>query len=568
MNTPRMKHGINPDLFQRPKCENSQAFWKCIKPHPTRPTGGGIRRFLSLFLVVLLASLADAQEAPPLPVANGKVTLRVQDAPDQPARDLILTVFYPGGKRTNITARTGLMLDLHNWGGVDAEGAPSPNFLADTYDVVAICVRYYQSGDQPTNAIPYDFGYRQAWDALRGLHYFYQGLHDAKIPFDATRIYGTGGSGGGNVIQMANKFAPRTFACIVDLSGMASLTDDIAYNLPGGSGLNARYSRDPASPAYLPQDLQEIRDLGHPGHLAEMARLGNRCKIVVVHGETDGHCLVADKQRVVSAMQAAGLDVLPHYIRLSDVDGNLVKNSGHSLGDRTALLHHFAGNFLTPDSTQMCRLAGPEDFLRREPIVYTTSHGRIRMDYASGAPQLSAKIETPPPVPPAKPTAETLYDEFIPVWPPRFPAGYNERETAAGSLVTTSVPGQVTGLRFYKFAGSTHTLWLYDQDADPPALLATLTFNSADETAAGWQQKALTTPVPIRPGGHYMVWRSCPAGEKHGWTNKGKALHGSNGRHLTGGGFFRARVENDKVIQESRDYPADSVDADIVFLAD
>ena len=107
------------------------------------------------------------------------------------------------------------------------------------------------------------------WTSLKG-------LLNAKIPFAAGRIYGTGGSGGGNVIQMANKFAPRTFTCIVGLSGMASLTDDIAFNLPGGSGLNARCSCDPASPAYLTKDMQEIRDLGHPGHLAEMARLGNR----------------------------------------------------------------------------------------------------------------------------------------------------------------------------------------------------------------------------------------------------------------------------------------------------
>ena len=40
--------------------------------------------------------------------------------------------------------------------------------------------------------------------------------------------------GGGNITLMVNKLAPRTFAAAIDMSGMARLTDDIAFNLPGG----------------------------------------------------------------------------------------------------------------------------------------------------------------------------------------------------------------------------------------------------------------------------------------------------------------------------------------------
>ena len=74
------------------------------------------------------------------------------------------------------------------------------------------------------------------------------------MPFASGRIYATGGSGGGNVSLMANKLAPRTFACTIDLCGMKKLSDDIAYNLPGGSGLDARWSRDPKSSNYLSPD--------------------------------------------------------------------------------------------------------------------------------------------------------------------------------------------------------------------------------------------------------------------------------------------------------------------------
>ena len=141
---------------------------------------------------------------------------------------------------------------------------------------------------------------------------------------------------------MANKFAPNTFACIVDLSGMASLTDDFAYHLPGGSPANARYSHDRSSPAYLSPDMQEIRDLGNPGHLALQAKSENRCKIVVIHGEDDPICLASDKHRVVDAMRVARLDVEPHFITKAGVAGKLIKNSAHAIGERTGLLMQFA----------------------------------------------------------------------------------------------------------------------------------------------------------------------------------------------------------------------------------
>lgn len=319
------------------------------------------------------------------------VALTVRDDPDGPARSIQLHLCYPGGQLANVRATTGLMLDLHNWGGVTFEGAPAPEVLADSYDVVAIGVTYYQSGDKddPKNPVPYDCGCIQAMDALRALHFVYASLTAARQPFDRTRLYGTGGSGGGNVILMANKFAPRTFACIVDLSGMASLTDDIAYGQPGGSILNARYSRDPASPAYLTRGMQEIRDTGNPAHLALQAKAGNRCRVVVIHGEDDDACPAADKRRVVNAMGAAGLTVDAHMLTAADVDGTLVRNSGHALGNRTALLRHFADDCLTPGSPKLCRLAQPCDFDRRETVSYPTQDGVYAIAFGDGGPVLT-----------------------------------------------------------------------------------------------------------------------------------------------------------------------------------
>lgn len=540
-------------------------------------------KFCLVFLLMTLAGgCASAQptplqSAPPLPATDGQITLSVPDEPEKRARELVVSLFYPQGKAANINAKTGLMLSLHNWGGKDTDGAPSPQVLANTFDVVAIAVRYYQSSDPDSGPIPYDFGYLQAWDALRALNYVYNGLFDAKMPFDATRIYGAGGSGGGNVIQMANKFAPHTFACIVDLSGMSSLTDDMAYNIPGGSGLNARYSRDPASLAYLTKGMQEIRDLGNPAHLAQMAKVGSNCIIVIVHGEDDTSCLATDARRVATAMREAGLDVDAHFIGKDDIDNKLITDSGHSLGDRTDLLLHFAGDYLRPDSPKLRRLKGPVDFLRRSAITYTTSDAAYVMDYSSRSPVLESRplnpqekaalpVEKPKPVP--KPTEETLFGAYVPVWPPRYPEGYNEGESATSTMFTTSVAGKIIGLRFYKFAGTEHTMWLYNNTTNPPTLLATLNFAPGDETASNWQLKKLAAPISITPGNTYMVWRSCPNNEKHGWTNGGKPAHGSNGQHLTGGGYYRGTIENNAVVPVHKDYLNDIVDADVVFQAD
>ncbi|MEI6539412.1 MAG: prolyl oligopeptidase family serine peptidase [Planctomycetota bacterium] len=171
-----------------------------------------------------------------------------------------------------------------------------PTTLAKELNVVAICVNYLQSGlaDSVNGPEPYDFGYLQALDALRSLWYLRDALDKKHIAYGDERLFCTGGSGGGNVTLMANKLAPRTFACIVDMCGMKKLSDDVAFNFPGGSDLNARWSRDRNSNNYLSIDEQEIRFVGHPDHLAHMTQLEGTARIVVVHGVDDETCRYED----------------------------------------------------------------------------------------------------------------------------------------------------------------------------------------------------------------------------------------------------------------------------------
>lgn len=341
---------------------------------------------------LLSMSVGNAVADPPvLPEASGTVSIPAQEWPFQPGpREIAVHIRYPGERRTlaGVGPRTGLMLSLHNWGGTGFSGTADPDVLAARYDVVAIGVDYLQSGKKASveDPEPYDFGYLQALDALRALHFVFDGLKRRGIAFDGGRIFTTGGSGGGNVSLMANKLAPRTFAAVIDLCGMKRLSDDIAFGLPGGSPLNARYSREPGHPHFLSPGRQELHFLGHPGHLAAMRALGASARIVSVHGAEDATCPAADADAFAAAARAAGLEI--DYVRVTAdrLDGKVFTSAGHPLGNRTEIVHLVAGELLDPESPRARRREGATDFERGGAIRYPVAGGAWVIDFAKGYP--------------------------------------------------------------------------------------------------------------------------------------------------------------------------------------
>ncbi len=343
---------------------------------------------LGILLSVAHAAL-PADQWPDLPAQNASVEIPAQEWPLRPGpRSVRVLVHFPGGRLSNVNPRTGTMLTLHNWGGTDCVGTANPAVLAEKLNVVALCVNYLQSGpkDSIEGPEPYDFGYLQALDALRALWWTQESLDLHGIKFARGRTFATGGSGGGNVTLMCNKLAPTTFACVVDMCGMKKLSDDIAFNLPGGSALNARYHRDPASPSHLSPDHQELRFIGNPDHLATMKALGQQAHIVTVHGVDDATCPFADAVEMVEWMKRRGLSVEPRWIRKPDLDGKVFTSSGHALGDRTQIVLTVAEPYLTPTSDRARDRHGPGDFERRETLRYGTSGGSFEIDYAQGFP--------------------------------------------------------------------------------------------------------------------------------------------------------------------------------------
>lgn len=285
----------------------------------------------------------------------------------------------PGG----INANTGLMLVLHNWGGV----YDAPEYLqwsrtfAARYNVIAISVNYLQSGPNWSELPPYDHGYLQAMDCLRALHAVWSQLRDKGVAFSEHRVYAMGGSGGGNVTQMVMKLAPHTFACGIDICGMPGLIDAIAYGTGEGTTLNAGYSRDPASAAYLSPDMQEIRDFGHPEHCRLLKAANPDLKIVIVHGLDDASCPVVPKIEQYRNLVAAGLEVDAHFLTPLDVDGVAVKGTGHAVGDREQVVIKYADEYLREDGRFAKATSGPSDFTRGSEVTYPTTNGQYVISY-------------------------------------------------------------------------------------------------------------------------------------------------------------------------------------------
>lgn len=342
---------------------------------------------------------AKPTDWPPLPETNAAIVLPAQEWPAKPGpRHIVVLVHFPRQIRASLQPDTGILLTLHNWGGTNCVGTADPQVLADQLNLVTLCVNYLQSGakDSIEGPEPYDFGYLQALDALRALWWTRDQLLARKIPFNPARLHATGGSGGGNVSLMCGKLAPRTLQCIVDVCGMKRLSDDIAFHLPGGSNLNARYSRDPASPNFLSQDAQELRFVGNPSHLAIQRSFAPQGLTVTVHGVDDTTCPYADAVEMVQNFQRAGLHIEPHFIRKQDLDGTVYTSSAHALGDRTAIVLRVAGEALRqqPKVDTTGRVLST-DFDRHETIAYPTTHGEFQIDYSAGYPVGRFKKSTP-----------------------------------------------------------------------------------------------------------------------------------------------------------------------------
>ncbi|MFN7141594.1 MAG: DUF4082 domain-containing protein, partial [Limisphaerales bacterium] len=100
----------------------------------------------------------------------------------------------------------------------------------------------------------------------------------------------------------------------------------------------------------------------------------------------------------------------------------------------------------------------------------------------------------------------SLWDSSV---TPRIPSHQDFDAVELGLKFRSAIPGNITGIRFYKGSENTGThigrLWTADG-----TLLASVVF--ANETPSGWQSQLLTTPVPIAANTTYIVSYNAPQG--------------------------------------------------------
>lgn len=286
-----------------------------------------------------------------------------------------------------IDAGTGLMLCLHNWGGIYDQPIYRGwcRTFADRYNVVTVSVNYLQSGPEGHQdrgrVHPYDFGYLQAMDCIGALYHVRGQLIEAGVIFDEQRVYSMGGSGGGNVTEMVCKLAPHTFACGVDICGMPGLIDAMAFGTGEGTHINAGYSRDPESPYFLTDDMRRIRDFGDPEHCRLLAEANPALQIVIVHGVDDASCPVAPKMEQFARMTAAGMHVDGRFLTEVDVDGYAVTTTGHPVGRRDLVVMKYADDYLLPNGRLAKRSGRENDFQRGGAFEYPGDEGTFVLDF-------------------------------------------------------------------------------------------------------------------------------------------------------------------------------------------
>jgi hypothetical protein len=129
---------------------------------------------------------------------------------------------------------------------------------------------------------------------------------------------------------------------------------------------------------------------------------------------------------------------------------------------------------------------------------------------------------------------------------------------------TSSLPGVVTGVRFYKGPGNTGThlgaLWSADGKE-----LARATFRS--ESATGWQQADFDHPVPVRAGTPYVASYLAPAGHYAAVPNafdSGPVVYGSGPLTAVGGTFASGAA----LTFPAQEHNNTDYFVDVVFTAD
>ena len=220
---------------------------------------------------------------------------------------------------------------------------------------------------------------RQAIDVLRCMHRVRQ-----QCKINDERIFGWGGSGGGNVILQCGKMAPNTFALIVEHAGITHPTNaadmEAGWDRPNRAG--GWQGTALGGTKEYPEHEKLVRD---PVHHADLFNT----KVYVFHPDLDTTVGVQHGIQMAYALKAAGKDAVLE----------LIEGGNHSSGgalDPNERSRKTSTEFYAGEDILTRRKSGPTDFDRREPVRLPVNDGmyyQVVYDVEDGLPRLEGPLE-------------------------------------------------------------------------------------------------------------------------------------------------------------------------------
>jgi uncharacterized protein (TIGR03437 family) len=170
-------------------------------------------------------------------------------------------------------------------------------------------------------------------------------------------------------------------------------------------------------------------------------------------------------------------------------------------GGATVTLSDNSSMLTVPSSVTVPEAATSAIFKATTGTIGSNSSATITASYNSSSATASITITAA--------SEATTYSVWSSTTAPATVTDPDTQRVELGMKFRSSVPGSITGVRFYKGPQNTGThvghLW-----SKTGTLLATVTFTG--ETASGWQQATFATPVAITSNTTYVVSYLAPAG--------------------------------------------------------
>ncbi|WP_442602627.1 DUF2920 family protein [Paenibacillus sp. KN14-4R] len=219
-----------------------------------------------------------------------------------------------------------------------------------------------------------DMGIMQVLDNITAVLVVSAILKDNHLKYNPNRIWCYGQSHGSYLSYMCNAFAPSLFSLIIDNSAWIFpeylKTNRMMTNQIGQSKIHGVFDYLARQEAIYDE---EILDLNHVYRM-----FSNQCNIIAYHGQGDQLVSHTDKQLFCQTIDKC----MYKEISLNDVDGEIIKSTGHGLDADFLKLFEQALSYFPSNETKI------KHDIDIPNVSYVTKKARYEIDYSQGVPMM------------------------------------------------------------------------------------------------------------------------------------------------------------------------------------